>query len=99
MSEIGLGGPTSPVEEYFDRYRAVNLAIWKAAERGELTVVDIGEQRFHRYVADVGLDADPVAMRAAFEQGMAIYGELDDGESNCLSARRKRPRSGWSPTP
>ena len=80
MSALGIADPGS----YFHTYKSVNMSLWKAAERGELTVVDVGDQRFHRFVETVGLDLDPVELRSGFESGMAEFGELYDGALDLL---------------
>ncbi len=80
MSAMGIADPGS----YFDTYKSVNMSLWKAAERGELTVVDVGDQRFFRFVETVGLDLDPVELRSGFESGMAEFGELYDGAAELL---------------
>jgi 2-haloacid dehalogenase len=75
MSEIGLAHP----DEHFDRYLSINGEMWAAVERGELQPLEVRTLRFERFVAEVGIDADPAAMADAFVFGLANFGDLYPG--------------------
>jgi YjjG family noncanonical pyrimidine nucleotidase len=75
MALIGLADP----DDHFERYLRINHEMWAAVERGELQPSDVRHGRFERFTAELGIDADPMAMADAFVWGLGAYGELYDG--------------------
>lgn len=75
MAAIGLPDP----DDHFDRYLQINHGMWAAVERGELQPAEVRHRRFERFVAEIGIDADPIAMADAFVWGLGAFGELYDG--------------------
>ena len=47
-------------------YETYNNALWKQLERGEITRAFLFPERFRRYFASIGLDADPVAINRRY---------------------------------
>jgi len=80
LAEVGISDP----DAYFDRYQSINRQLWMAAERGEISVADVGNQRWFRFVEEVGLDADGAVLTGRFGQGMAANGELYPGAADFL---------------
>ena len=80
MATIELADP----DVHFDRYVAINRALWIAVEAGELQPGEVRHRRFEQFLADVGVDADPHAMAEAFVDGLGRFGELYDGARNVL---------------
>lgn len=75
MASVGLPDPGS----YFGDYVAINRAMWRAVEAGELQPSDVRHRRFERFTSDVGIDADPHEMAETFVDGLGRFGELYDG--------------------
>jgi len=57
-------------------YTEINLALWAAVERNEITPDDVRVTRFARLVEAAGLDADPEVMAEHYVEGMASNAEL-----------------------
>jgi len=90
MSSIGLDDP----DRHFDRYVTINREMWRAVETGTLRPDEVRFRRFEQFVAEVGVDADPVAMAEAFVWGLGAHGELYDGARELLDALAGRVRLG-----
>lgn len=58
-------------EQWLDRYREVNIRFWKAFEAGTVSVGQIKQDRFPVFLAEIGVDADPVAMSRDYLTGLA----------------------------
>ncbi len=57
--------------EQFHHYEVYNNMLWGKYERGEIEQEDIFHERFRLYLAEIGLEADPAALNAAYVQGLA----------------------------
>ncbi len=82
MANIGLADPGA----YFDRYVAINRAMWSAVEVGEMQPSDVRHRRFERFTSELGIDADPDRMAEAFVWGLGNFGELYDGARTMLES-------------
>lgn len=71
-------------ERYLSPFQKINLEMWAAVERGEVSPNDIRAGRFERLVAEQGLDADPLQMADNYVAGLSAYGELYDGAHEVL---------------
>ena len=71
-------------QRYLAAYQEINLELWAAVERGEVSPNVIRTGRFERLVAEQGLDADPQKMADDFVAGLGAYGELYDGAHEIL---------------
>ncbi len=66
-------------QRYLSAYQKINLELWTAVERGEISPNVIRAGRFERLVAEQGLNADPLQMADDFVTGLGAHGELYDG--------------------
>lgn len=86
MKLIGLPDP----DDHFERYLRINHGMWAAVERGELQPAEVRFRRFERFIDEVGIDADPVAMADAFVWGLGAHGDLYDGAREVLTELASR---------
>lgn len=87
MQTMVAAGVAEP-SRYASTYQRINLELWAAVERGEITPQDVRTRRFERLVAEEDLDADPAEMADTFVVGLAANGDLYDGAREvieCLS--------------
>lgn len=75
MRAAGIDRP----DRYRHSYQRINLALWAAVERHELTPQQVRDLRWERLVAEQALDADPAKMSADFVDGLGANGNLYDG--------------------
>ena len=71
-------------QRYLNAYQEINLELWAAVERGEISPNVIRAGRFERLVAEQGLDADPQQMADDFVAGLGTHGDLYDGAHEVL---------------
>lgn len=90
MARFGLDDP----DHHFDRYVDINREMWRAVEAGTMRPDEVRFRRFEQFTAEVGVDADPVAMAEAFVRGLGAHGELYDGARDVLDALVGRVRMG-----
>lgn len=90
MATIGLADP----DHHFERYVAINRALWRAVEAGTLQPAEVRFRRFEQFTAEIGIAADPVVMADAFVWGLGAHGELYDGARELLDALVGRARLG-----
>jgi 2-haloacid dehalogenase len=79
-----LAAGVQDAERYLSPYQKINLELWAAVERGEISPNVIRTSRFERLVIEEGLDADPLQMADDFVNGLGAYGELYDGAHDVL---------------
>lgn len=82
---MGLAGVTA-FDGHADAFRRINLELWAAVERGELTPQQVKTLRFERLVAEAALEADHDAMAHAYVTGLADSGELYPDALDVLGA-------------
>ncbi len=80
MSVTGIEKP----HRYEALFRRINLELWAAVERGDVTPQYVKTHRFERLVLEAGLDADPVAMADAYVLGLGDNGGLYVGAREVL---------------
>lgn len=80
MATIRLDDPAA----HFERYVTINREMWFAVEAGDIQPADVRHQRFERFIAELGLDADPHEMADAFVWGLAQFGDLYPGARDVL---------------
>jgi YjjG family noncanonical pyrimidine nucleotidase len=78
-----VAGITEPAP-YVSLYQRINLALWAAVERGETQPQQVRTLRYERFVAEAGLDADPLLMADTFVAGLAQNGDLYTGAREVL---------------
>ena len=88
MATIGL----DQSDQHFERYVTINREMWRAVETGTMRPDEVRFRRFEQFVAEIGVDADPVAMADAFVWGLGAHGELYDGARDLLDALAGRVR-------
>lgn len=75
---------------YLPAYQKINLELWAAVERGEISPNVIRNGRFERFVAEQEIDADPVQMADNFVIGLGMNGDLYDGAYEAIEQLSKR---------
>lgn len=80
MDQAGLADP----DAHFGRYVAINRAMWRAVEAGDIQPGEVRHRRFEVFALDVGTDADPRTMADAFVDGLARFGDLYPGARELL---------------
>jgi len=65
-------------------FGAINKALWRQVEQGELTPDLVGVMRFEQLVARLGVDADPKAMSDDYIAGLGANGDLLPGARELL---------------
>ncbi|MDA0705072.1 MAG: YjjG family noncanonical pyrimidine nucleotidase [Proteobacteria bacterium] len=71
---------------YAPAYREINLGLWAAVERHELTPQQVRILRFEQLVATQQLAADPIRMAEDYVLALGANGELYDGAREVLEA-------------
>jgi YjjG family noncanonical pyrimidine nucleotidase len=87
LASVGVADPS----RYLGAYQAINLALWKQVERGELATEHLRSARFARLVETTGIAASPAALADAFAYGLGAYGELYPGARELLDALAAAP--------
>jgi YjjG family noncanonical pyrimidine nucleotidase len=75
-----------------DAFRRINLELWAAVERGELTPQTVKTRRFERLVEEAGLVTDHVAMAEAYALGLAENGGLYRGACEVLDTLQQHAK-------
>lgn len=86
MAEAGL--PYS--EEDFAVYKSINDRVWREYEQGLLTKPRLVVERFARFFAAKGIDADPAAVNALYFSHLCRTGYLLDGAEEFIRALHER---------
>lgn len=71
-------------EAHVDRFAAINIALWKAVERHELSPNDVRTLRFEQLIDRNDLDADPHEMADRYVVELGANGGLLPGAQNLL---------------
>ena len=79
-----LAAGVQDAERYLQPYQTINVQLWAAVERGEISPNVVRTGRFERLVAEQGLDADPQQMADDFVAGLGACGELYEGAHEVL---------------
>lgn len=77
-------------EEDFAVYKAINDGVWREYEQGLLTKPRLVVERFARFFAAKGVDADPAAVNALYFARLCRTGYLLDGAEPFLRALKER---------
>lgn len=83
--------PCTP--ENYRRYHEINLALWAAFDRGEVTKEFVTLERYVRFLRALGLDRDPAACNRDYLAGLGegVY-PLPHAEEVCRELRRRGHR-------
>ena len=71
-------------EEIYKQYSAINLALWKAYERGEIDKSVIPTRRFEQLYERLSIPGDPIAAAEAFVSALTLQGHLLHGARDFL---------------
>ena len=66
-----FGLPDTP--EIRQRYSEINIEHWKRLERGEITRAELKVSRFREFLAEQGVQADPVACNTYYMERLGEY--------------------------
>lgn len=80
----------SASDEDYDRYAAINLALWKQFEKGEIEKETILTKRFRDYTARYGIPADPDRLNEAYKAAIAKQNVLMPHALEVLTELRRR---------
>ena len=86
-------GVVEPMQ-YFTAYKAINLKLWAAVERGEFSPQQVRAHRFERLVAQEKVDADPLQLADDFVSGLGANGSLYDGALEVLESPEQQSFDG-----
>ena len=86
MLAAGLQNP----ESYLPAYQSINLDLWAAVERGEISPQLVRTLRFERLVMKFDLPSDPLQMANDFVVGLGAYGDLYEGAREVLQTLSER---------
>src|SRR6056297_3541194 len=75
MRSVGV----DPTADVFAAYHAINQALWRRVEAGELSPNEVKVMRFEQLLATLGAAGDPQELGSVFVQGLADNGDLYDG--------------------
>ena len=81
-----------PTVEVVDRYTFHSESCWRALERGELTRSEVRVRRFRLLFAEIGVDADPEAVAAAYTVNLAQGHVFLPGAREAVEALSKKYR-------
>ncbi len=79
-------------EDTLDRYRAVNQPLWDAFHRGEITQEWLTVERFRRFGAEYGVDADPEVWNRAYLDRLGECAALLPGALELLETLKPHVR-------
>ena len=88
LSHFGVE-PTASVVE---RYHIINRQHWERLERGELTRAQVQEGRFRVLFAELGREADPVAITRNYEKNLGIGHYFLPGAQEAVQALSRHHR-------
>lgn len=71
-------------EQYIADFQRINISLWAAVERGEMTPQLVRTRRFELLVEEAGFDVDPLPIADAYVAGLAANGGLYDGARDVL---------------
>jgi 2-haloacid dehalogenase len=75
ISKTLIGFGITPTQEVIDRYMAINLACWRALERGEMSRDEVIYGRFERLFSELGINASKTEAQQTYQELLA--GEHD----------------------
>ena len=86
MNEHGIASSDAD----YDRYAAINLALWKQFEKGEIEKETILTKRFRDFIAISGWNADPDAVNESYKAAISHQNILMPNALEVLSALKAR---------
>lgn len=82
----------APEDEVLARYHVINLQHWERLETGELTRDQVQEGRFRVLFAELGREADPVAITRNYEKNLGIGHYFLPGAQEAVQALSRHHR-------
>lgn len=79
---IGFG--ITPTQEVIDRYMAINLACWRALERGEMSRDEVIYGRFERLFSELGVDLPAREAQDSYQELLSREHEFMPGAQELL---------------
>lgn len=84
LSELGI----TPTESVVRRYMEINLSLWRALERGEVSRDGVIYGRFERLFSELGADFSPVEAQKRYQELLSREHELMPGARDLLEKLR-----------
>ena len=81
FEELGL----RYTDKVYETFLPINIGLWQAMERGEITQQDIFDTRWNKIFAILGIDEDGIAFEKRFRRGLHEGAELVDGAPEILA--------------
>lgn len=81
-----------PTDAVLSRYHIINRQHWERLEKGELTRDQVQEGRFRVLFAELGREADPVAVTRAYEHNLGIGHYFLPGAEEAVQSLHKNYR-------
>lgn len=85
LSAIGI----QPTNRIVDRYIEINIASWRALERGEMTRDEVLYGRFEKLLSELGSDSDPIATQGIYQEILSRQHEFMPGGLELLQGLEK----------
>lgn len=85
LSAIGI----RPINRIVDRYIEINIASWRALERGELTRDKVLYGRFEKLLSELGSDSDPIAAQGIYQEILSRQHQFMPGGLELLQGLAK----------
>lgn len=79
-------------KEMYAAYKRINDGLWREYERGEIDKKSLMRERFSRFFASLGIEADPDAANAMYFETLCRTGYLLAGADAFLHALKERGR-------
>lgn len=86
FEELGL----TYTDKVYETFLPINVGLWQAMERGEITQQDIFDTRWGKIFAVLGIEADGIDFEARFRRGLHEGAELVEGAPEILACLSER---------
>lgn len=87
---VANAGLDSDLADAYDQYKAINSALWKLVEQGEILPRDVRDRRTAEFCDALGLSADREQMTEAFVAGLGDCGDMFPGAIDLLDELQAR---------
>ncbi len=84
MTELFKSFNLELTSEIWDTYQRINHGLWRAYERGEITINDVLFTRFSKTLAEFNIDADGIAFENQYRINLGFGAELMDNAIEVL---------------
>ena len=81
-----------PTDEVLQRYHEINLSLWLALERGELTRDQVGERRFAMLFQELGIEADAAECERMYRRFLSEGDDVLPGAVEAVKELAKKYR-------